>query len=53
MSPPAHKGRGNSPVKGKEALGRVMGVLGALRLSANLNQLAKAVNTGSLPVFTT
>lgn len=42
--------RGNSPVKDKEALGRVMGALGAARLSANLNQLAKAVNTGSLPV---
>ena len=42
--------RGNSPVKDKEALGRVMGALGATRLSANLNQLAKAVNTGSLPV---
>jgi hypothetical protein len=42
--------RGNSPVKDKEALGRVMGALGASRLSSNLNQLAKAVNTGSLPV---
>lgn len=42
--------RGNSPVKDKEALGRVMGALGASRLSANLNQLARAVNTGSLPV---
>ena len=42
--------RGNSTVKDKEALGRVMGALGAARLSANLNQLAKAVNTGSLPV---
>lgn len=42
--------RGNSPVKDKEALGRVMGTLGASRLSANLNQLARAVNTGSLPV---
>ncbi|MEM7192531.1 MAG: hypothetical protein AAF405_06615 [Pseudomonadota bacterium] len=44
------KRRGNSPVKDKEALGRVMGALGASRLSANLNQLAKAVNSGSLPV---
>lgn len=44
------KRRGNSPVKDKEALGRVMGALGASRLSANLNQLARAVNTGSLPV---
>ena len=44
------KRRGNSPVRDKEALGRVMGALGGSRLSANLNQLAKAVNTGSLPV---
>lgn len=41
---------GNSPVKDKDALGRVVGALGASRLSSNLNQLAKAVNTGSLPV---
>ena len=44
------KRRGNSPVKDKEALGRAMGALGASRLSSNLNQLAKAVNSGSLPV---
>ncbi|MEM9580747.1 MAG: hypothetical protein AAF891_08670 [Pseudomonadota bacterium] len=44
------KRRGNSPVKDKEALGRVMGALGASRLSSNLNQLAKAVNAGALPV---
>lgn len=41
---------GNSPVGDSEALGRVLGALGASRLSSNLNQLAKAVNTGSLPV---
>jgi hypothetical protein len=41
---------GNSPVKDAEALGRVLGALGGSRLSNNLNQLAKAVNTGSLPV---
>jgi len=41
---------GNSPVQDVEALGRVLGALGASRLSSNLNQLAKAVNTGSLPV---
>jgi len=41
---------GNSPVKDAEALGRVLGALGASRLSSNLNQLAKAVNSGSLPV---
>lgn len=44
------KRRGNSPVQNREALGRVLGALGQSRLSSNLNQLAKAVNTGSLPV---
>ncbi|TYC64480.1 hypothetical protein FMN50_00440 [Rhodobacterales bacterium] len=42
--------RGKFPVKDHEALGRVLGQLGASRLSANLNQLARAVNTGILPV---
>ncbi|MEE1655697.1 hypothetical protein VB618_05770 [Microvirga sp. CF3062] len=44
------KRRGNSPIKDHEALGRVLGALGQSRLSSNLNQLAKAVNTGALPV---
>ncbi|UWQ25372.1 hypothetical protein K3553_02575 [Leisingera aquaemixtae] len=44
------KKRGNSPNLDKEALGRLAGALGQSRLSSNLNQLAKAVNTGSLPV---
>lgn len=44
------KRRGNSPVQDKEALGRMAGALGQSGLSQNLNQLAKAVNTGSLPV---
>jgi hypothetical protein len=44
------KRTGNSPVKNTEALGRVLGALGQSRLSSNLNQLAKAVNSGSLPV---
>lgn len=46
---PRRKG-GNRPVQDQEALGRVLGALGGSRLSSNLNQLAKAVNTGSLPV---
>lgn len=41
---------GAKPVEDHEALGRVLGALGQSRLSSNLNQLAKAVNTGSLPV---
>jgi len=44
------KRRGNSPVQDKEALGRMAGALGQSRLSQNMNQLAKAVNSGSLPV---
>lgn len=44
------KRRGNSPVQDKEALGRMAGAFGQSRLSQNLNQLARAVNTGSLPV---
>lgn len=46
---PRKKG-GTSPVKDAEALGRVLGALGQSRLASNLNQLAKAVNSGSLPV---
>lgn len=42
--------RGKFPVKDHEALGRVLGLLGGSRLSSNLNQLARAVHTGSLPV---
>jgi len=42
--------RGKFPVKDHEALGRVLGALGSSRLSSNVNQLARAVNTGSLPV---
>ncbi len=37
-------------MKDHEALGRVLGQLGNSRLSNNINQIAKAVNTGSLPV---
>lgn len=46
----SRKTRGKFPVKDHEALGRVLAQLGASRLANNLNQLAKAVNMGSLPV---
>lgn len=46
---PRKKG-GTSPVRDADALARVLGALGQSRLSANLNQLAKAVNMGALPV---
>ena len=42
--------RGKFPVKDHQALGQVLGSLGASRLSSNLNQLAHAANSGSLPV---
>jgi hypothetical protein len=42
--------RHKNPVKDHEALGRVLAALGQSRLSNNLNQLARAVNTGTLPV---
>lgn len=44
------KRRKPAPLKDQEALGRALAALGGSRLSSNLNQLAKAVNTGSLPV---
>jgi hypothetical protein len=46
---PRKKG-GSSPVQDADALARVLSALGQSRLSANLNQLAKAVNMGALPV---
>lgn len=38
------------PVKDHQALGQLLGQLGSARIANNLNQLAKAANTGSLPV---
>lgn len=38
------------PVKDHQALGHVLGRLGNARIASNLNQLAKAVNIGALPV---
>lgn len=39
-----------APLRDSEALGRVLALLGSSRLASNLNQIAKAVNFGSLPV---
>lgn len=39
-----------NPVVDHAALARVLAALGQSRLSSNLNQLAKAVNIGALPV---
>ncbi|WP_299829383.1 hypothetical protein [uncultured Roseobacter sp.] len=43
--------RNTNPVADHAALGRVLAALGGSRLSNNLNQLARAVNTGTLPVY--
>ncbi len=42
--------RGAKPVKDKAALAKLLGLLGRSRLSQNVNQLAKAAHSGSLPV---
>jgi hypothetical protein len=42
--------RHKRPVKDHQALGKLLGELGKARLANNLNQLARAVNSGSLPV---
>lgn len=44
------KRRAYRPAADTESLARVLGALGQSRLSSNLNQLAKAVHSGSLPV---
>ncbi len=41
---------GKAPIKDRKALAQLLGELGKSRLSSNLNQLAKAVNMGALPV---
>ena len=48
--PTKKRRRRKRPVKHHQALGRVFGELGKAKLANNLNQLAKAVNAGSLPV---
>lgn len=52
MAPEVHKERRRmrNPVKDHQALARVLAALGQSRLSSNLNQLAKAVNIGVLPL---
>lgn len=47
---PQRRTRGKFPVKDHAALGQVLGQLGKSRPANNLNQLARAANTGSLPV---
>lgn len=47
--PPPRK-RGKAPVKDHKVLAALLAKLGQSRLASNLNQLAKAVNSGSLAV---
>ena len=42
--------KGRFPVKDEQALSKLLGMLGQSRIPNNINQLAKAANTGSLPV---
>ncbi len=46
----APRKRGKFPVKDHQALAQLLGLLGQSRLANNVNQLAKAANSGSLPV---
>lgn len=49
-TPSSRKARFRRPLQDEEALSTVLAELGRSRLSSNLNQLAKAVHSGSLPV---
>lgn len=44
------KKRRRRPVKDKKLLAQLLAILGKSRLSQNMNQLAKASNTGTLPL---
>lgn len=48
-SPPPHR-RGVFPIKDHRALAQLLAMLGQSRLANNVNQLAKAANSGSLPL---
>lgn len=47
---PKVRRRNTQAIKDHAALGQVLSTLGQSRLSSNLNQMARAVNTGTLPV---
>lgn len=49
-STPPPQRRGKFPVKDHQALAQLLGLLGQSRLANNVNQLARAANTGRLPV---
>jgi hypothetical protein len=47
---PARVRRSGIAVEDRQALAKVLALLGGSRLASNLNQLAKLANTGALPV---
>lgn len=47
---PPPRARSKAPVRDHALLARLLALLGASRLAANINQLARAANSGSLPV---
>ena len=47
---PQVKRRNTTPVKDHQKLAKLLAELGKSRIASNLNQLAKAANSGSLPV---
>ncbi len=49
-APRKQRTRSRKPLKDDKALAELLGKLGQSRLASNINQLAKASNTGSLPV---
>lgn len=48
--PPVHLRRTGLAIEDRQALARVLALLGGSRLSNNLNQLARAANIGALPI---
>ncbi len=47
---PITRTRGKKPVKDHKELARLLALFGKSRIANNINQLAKAANSGSLPV---
>ena len=47
---PSPRSRGKAPVRDHALLSQLLALLGSSRLASNLNQLAKAANSGSLPM---
>ncbi len=47
---PKNRTRGKKPVKDQKELAKLLALFGQSRIASNMNQLAKAANSGSLPV---